>query len=185
MQTKYGYPESKTGILVTIPYLVCGITMIPIGLLTDQYGWRQTVINFAGTFLIATFGLFLLLPPSQETGFITVLPWFLLGVNQSVYYVLQWGCLPYMVKPDQISTAYGLITCLQNLGCTVLPPVISYLHDSNLESPDSYRKSMMTMLVMAVVSFILKILLKIWDNTVRGGILEKVNAFEVYIQWIQ
>ena len=146
---------------------------------------RQSAINFGGLFSLAAFLIFLIMPDTFRQHNLTILPWFFIGINQSLYYVLQWGSLSYMVRPAQISTAYGLVTCLQNIGCTILPPFISHLHDSNLSTSDCYRWPMIAMLTLAIISFCLKIALKIWDQIVRGGILDKVNAYEEYEKWLK
>ena len=81
MQNKYGFSESSTGMLVTVPYLVSGLSMIPFGLIGDAFGMRQTIINFGGLFMLATFLLFQWMPSSYTQHWLTVLPWFLLGIN--------------------------------------------------------------------------------------------------------
>lgn len=40
----YEWPEEDTGMFVTVPYLICGVLLIPLGLFVDKYGRRQTII---------------------------------------------------------------------------------------------------------------------------------------------
>ena len=132
-----------------------------------------------------TFLLFLLTPETkienQKPTFLTVLPWILLGVNQAIYYVLQWGSPSYMVRSSQISTAYGLFCCFQNLGCTLMPPLVACLHDIY----GSYNPSLFIMVLFAIMSLALKIILLLWDNRVRGGILQSrcpQQDFQAYLE---
>lgn len=185
MQSKYKFPETETGVFVTLPYLICALCMIPVGIIADSYGGRQTIIIFGGVTSLATFLLFLSTPPTTtenpSPAFSTVLPWVLLGLNQSIYYVLQWGSPSYMVRPSQISTAYGLFSSLQNLGCTLMPPLIAYVHDTC----ESYYPSLGLMTAFALISLALKVLLLVWDNRVRGGILQSKcpqDEFQAYLR---
>jgi len=43
---------------------------------------------------------------------------------------------------------------------------------------------MLALLIVAIISLVFRIGVKIWDEVKRGGILEKVNAFEEYQHWI-
>ena len=44
MEKLYKWPDSTTGMFVTVPYLICGIFLIPLGYGVDLGGKRQTII---------------------------------------------------------------------------------------------------------------------------------------------
>ena len=111
MKKRYGFTDEETGSLVTFPYLICGILMVPLGSLSDRIGKRQTIVIIGGLCNLGTFVVFLLVPTCSRC-YASVLPWFLLGLNQAIYYVLEWGAISYIVKEEQMNTAYGVLQCL-------------------------------------------------------------------------
>ena len=40
METCYKWGDEANGMFVTLPYLVCGLTLAPLGFLVDRYGKR-------------------------------------------------------------------------------------------------------------------------------------------------
>jgi len=40
MGNLYGWTEEENGMFVTVPYLVCGLTLMPLGFYVDQFGRR-------------------------------------------------------------------------------------------------------------------------------------------------
>jgi hypothetical protein len=39
-----------------------------------------------------------------------------------------------LVKENELGAAYGILACMLNFGCTLLPPIIGKVHDSTLLS---------------------------------------------------
>jgi hypothetical protein len=37
-----------------------------------------------------------------------------------------------LVKEHELGTAYGIIACMLNFGCMILPPIIGKVHDVTL-----------------------------------------------------
>ena len=162
-----------------LPYLVCAIMMVPIGNLADKIGYRQSIIIFGGSLQLVACIMFLILPDSNRC-VISVVPWILLGLNQSIFCVLQWGCLSYHVPEEVIGTAYGIIACFQNLGCTIMPPVVGYIHDNTQDYMHGFMYVEIFMISCSFICLILKILLLRWDNHYRNGVLQSINPMTKY-----
>ena len=44
MGNLYGWSEEEAGLFITVPYFVCGLTLLPLGFYVDRIGRRQTII---------------------------------------------------------------------------------------------------------------------------------------------
>ena len=44
MGNLYGWSEEENGLFITVPYFVCGLTLLPLGFYVDRIGRRQTII---------------------------------------------------------------------------------------------------------------------------------------------
>ena len=99
MQDVYGFSQLETGVQVTLPYLVGAVLLMPLGYLFDKYGNRQIFVILCGFNTMSCFILFLCIPECDKCT-ISILPWYLLGISQAMYYVLMWGSFSYLVKPE-------------------------------------------------------------------------------------
>lgn len=54
----------------------------------------------------------------------------LVGTGFSIYAAAIWGSVPYVVKPEQLGTAFGMITAFQNIGLVVTPLSVGFIKDS-------------------------------------------------------
>lgn len=79
-----------------------------------------------------------------------------------------------------MGTAYGLLSCFQNLGCTLMPPLLSYIHDNTLNVEGGYYWVHVTLALISLCSLALKIALWQWDKTKRGGILQSLKPQEMF-----
>jgi len=167
-----------------VPYLVCGILLVPLGYLVDKYGQRQLVIISSGILTVVSYFFFLFIP-SCDRCYASTVPWYLLGYSLTVYYVLMYGGVSYLVRESQTGTAYGFITCFQNIGTTFMPPMIGYIHDSSQEVQGGYFWTMITFIVFGLVSIGVKVYLYRWDNRVRGGILQSKTPNKDYDEYVR
>lgn len=60
MVTDYKYKENDASHFVTLPYLVAAFTFVPLGLLSDRYGYRMYIIIFGGVCMIASYIIFII-----------------------------------------------------------------------------------------------------------------------------
>ena len=180
----YNWTEEENGMFVTFPYFVCGLTLGPLGLYVDKFGRRQTLIILQGVLTLSTFFLFLYVPTCDRC-YMSTVPWLFLGFGLTVYYTLMFGSVSYLVRENQHGTAYGFITCFQNIGTTVVPPIISYIHDSTLSINQGYFWTFIAFISLSLLSLFLKLALLKWDARVRGGVLESKTPQSKFIHYLQ
>ena len=110
--------------VINISYLVSAILMPPAGYLIDKHGYLVYIIiacaftNLAGHFLN------LVLPdckPEDGACAQAIIPYIFYGVNYTLNTIVSYGAIPYVVDDaTKLGTAYGVFTCLSNLGNTIM-----------------------------------------------------------------
>jgi MFS family permease len=94
-------------------------------LLVDRIG-RHTLLLVAGSLLLPLSFLFLL--SGNAALWISTT---LLGISFSLVPAVLWPSVAHHVEPDQLGTAYGLMTMLQNTGLTLANVIVGYLNDTS------------------------------------------------------
>jgi MFS family permease len=110
-QEKYGFHEEETGSIITFQYLVCAIFLPVLGYVSDKYGSRSTILIAGGYLSLFSHILQLLLPDCLECWY-SIIPIFNYGLIQTVYFVVMWGSLSFLVEPQYIGSAYGVLSCI-------------------------------------------------------------------------
>ena len=87
MQDVYGFSQLETGIHVTLPYCIGAACMMPFGYFFDKYGNRQIFVILTGFITLSSFIMFLSIDECDRCS-ISIVPWYLLGISQAIYYVL-------------------------------------------------------------------------------------------------
>ena len=108
-----------------------------------------------------------------------LVPYFLQGINQTIYGVITFGIVPYLVKPQLCGTAYGLLTCAVNFASVVVDPSIAFIHDRT----GGYFWVEVAFTILFVISFILKLWLYKWDQKKRCGILQAKEVAEKFLEY--
>jgi len=75
---------------------------------------------------LAVMVLTTILPPaksSEAPQMLILIPLTILGVGYSIFAATCWGCIPFTMPSKLLGTAFGLSTCLQNVGLTVAPEI--------------------------------------------------------------
>lgn len=93
------------------------------GLLVDKVGHRALFMA-GGTLL-----LLLVFPVLAYTDWSLWISTALIGVAFSLVPAVMWPAVPYLVRPRQLGTAYGVMTMLQNIGLTVCNVGAGWLND--------------------------------------------------------
>jgi MFS-type transporter involved in bile tolerance (Atg22 family) len=109
-----------------------------IGRFVDNYGHRMT-LSFLNNFLIFLTHYMLMTLPDCNRCSISLVPFLLSGLIQSLLFVNIWGIVPLLVPQSSIGRAYGLLFATSNIGTSFLPYLQSYLIDST------------KMLIMAII----------------------------------
>jgi MFS family permease len=105
------------------------------GLLVDKVG-RRALFMAGGTLL-----LLLAFPILGYTHMNLWVATVLVGVAFSLVPAVMWPSVTYLVRANQLGTAYGLMTMIQNIGLTVVNLAAGWLNDTNhagAENPAGY-----------------------------------------------
>lgn len=51
----------------------------------------------------------------------------MIGISYGIYVSALWPLIPYVVKPQVVGTAYGVVTAIQNIGMGFGPNLIGYI----------------------------------------------------------
>ena len=62
----------------------------------------------------------------------------LTGIGYSIYASAIWGCVPYVVKPNLVGTAFGLATSIQNIGLCISPLIVGIIKDKTKKNDHGY-----------------------------------------------
>jgi len=127
--------ENLAGAMYSLPFLISACVSPFLGLAIDRFGKRALMIMMSSLFVVVACALTAILVV-QDYG--TTLNWsfiaplVILGLAYSVYAGALWSSVPYVVKPNELGTAFGLLTAVQNIGMTVLPlAVAATIKDTN------------------------------------------------------
>jgi MFS-type transporter involved in bile tolerance (Atg22 family) len=82
-----------------------------------------------------------------------------------------WPSIPLIVKKEQVGTAFGLMTTIQNVGLALFP----YLNGKLRDLTHSYTASMIMFASLGLFGLVFAVLLKRADAR-EGGILESPNV---------
>jgi hypothetical protein len=108
------------GFLMTIPFLVTVGTTFFFGYYgVDRFGWRAEMVCFAPILLIIAHGL-LAFPRNS-----LLPPLILYGLGYSISVSAIWPSVPLTVESHEVATAFGVITCIQNVGVALIPLIIA------------------------------------------------------------
>ena len=105
------------------------------GLLVDRVG-RRAFYMAAGSLL-----LLLVFPVLIYTHWSLWISTALIGVAFSLVPAVMWPAVPYLVAPNRLGTAYGLMTMLQNIGLTLINVAAGGLNDvyhAGADNPGGY-----------------------------------------------
>ena len=92
----------------------------------------------------------------------------LIGINFAIFSTIIWPSFSFLVNQENLGLSLGIVTCLINFGCMVMPVVVVSLKDT------SNTKNLMNILIiMTIVAFILLI------NVIRNDRNKKGNSFKL------
>ncbi len=149
--------------------------MAPLfGLVSDKYGKRIKVIILSIVFLLVGHSLFAFLPSYEEPNYIVILPLFCIGLFYSIYLANIWVCYSLVVDEKLIGTAYGLGMSILNIGLSIVPMIVGYLHDyfKDLDNKSGYFSVSLFFIFVSTLAFISAIGLHYHDIS-HNKILDK------------
>ncbi len=100
-------------------WITCVISCPIYGIIIDKFGLRSRFAIFSC--LIGLGGLIFILFMHP------FIPVMMIGTAFSANYASAWVSIVYVVEKEHIGTAFALGSCLQNLGTTIVPPMVAHL----------------------------------------------------------
>lgn len=118
----YGIDSTTAGLIVSIPYWVAAVAAPTFGVIIDRVGFVLVWLSFAcflNCFCMLSMLFIHAIPP--------IVPMFFVGVSYSMVAASLWPCIPLIVPPKALGTAYGLFFAIQNMGLFVAPLVVGHI----------------------------------------------------------
>jgi MFS family permease len=114
----------QAGILMAIPFIVTVATTFVFGHFgVDRAGLRAEMVTGAPVLLVMAHAIILFRRGSP------VVPLILLGLGFSMAVSALWPSVSFAVKDSVVGAAFGLMTCIQNIGLTLFPIMISAIYN--------------------------------------------------------
>ncbi|KAJ3166546.1 hypothetical protein HDU88_003415 [Geranomyces variabilis] len=164
-QKWYEGDMQKAGMVMSIPDIVSAIGSPLCGLFIDRYGHRATLLPFAGILIITTHALlgWTMLSP--------IIAMTILGLAYSIFASALWTCVPYLVGPHQIATAYGLVAVALNVSLALFPLAVARIRSA---APETFVPVEAFFIFLGLVSILLSTILCIVDER-SGAVLRHVS----------
>jgi MFS family permease len=143
------------------------------GLVADRFARRSGFMAVGCGLLAAVFPL---LAYTQTNLWVSTV---MIGIAFSLVPAVLWPAVPYLVAPERLGTAYGLMTMLQNIGMLLGNLVAGWLNDMNgagADNPGGYTPMLWMFMLIAVGGFIFAALLRARETSAAGHGLETIRA---------
>jgi MFS family permease len=143
------------------------------GLMVDKIG-RRAAFMALGTFLLCA-----VFPILVYTNVSLWVPTAMIGIAFSLVPAVLWPAVPYIVAPERLGTAYGLMTMLQNIGMMLANLGAGALNDSNgagAANPAGYRPMLWMFFLLSLFGFVFAAALRIREASPQGHGLETIRA---------
>lgn len=168
-QHAHGLSLETAGQMNSYVFLAAVFATPLFGLLADRIGHR------ALTMALGTFLLFAVFPILAFTNFSLWVATALLGIAFSLVPAVMWPAVPYLVAPERLGTAYGLMTMLQNIGLMSFNLAAGLLNDSNnasAENPGGYQPMLWMFGLLSLLGFAFAAALRAREKGPEGHDLE-------------
>jgi MFS family permease len=172
-QHAHGLSLQEAGSMNAYVFLAAIFATPTFGLMVDRIGWRAAFMA-AGTFLLAA--VFPILAYTQVSLWV---PTVMIGIAFSLVPAVLWPAVPYIVAPERLGTAYGLMTMLQNIGMMLANLGAGALNDASSASagnPAGYRPMLWMFFLLSLFGFVFAAALRIREAGPQGHGLETIRA---------
>jgi MFS family permease len=143
------------------------------GLMADRLGHRSALMAAGSLLLAAVFPILL------YTGLSLWVATALIGIAFSLVPAVLWPAVPYLVTPERLGTAYGLMTMLQNIAMMVVNVGAGALNDArgaSEQNPSGYRPMLWLFFALSLVAFVFAAALRRRETGSRSHGLESIVA---------
>lgn len=162
----HGLTRQAAGFASSVITLAAMIGTPLFGLFVDKYGKRASVMIIGSLLIVPVYILFV---------YSRIHPIFLtsiMGIAFSLVPAAMWPSVALIVKQENLGTAYGLMTMIQNIGLTLFNYIIGWANDiSTVNGVTDYRLGMWIFSITGIVGLIFAILLR--KERVGRELLEK------------
>ena len=172
-QHAHGVSLQQAGDLNASVFFAAIIATPLFGLMADRLGHRAAFMAF-GCFLLAA--AFPILAYTNANLWVTTV---MIGVAFSLVPAIIWPAVPYLVEPNRLGTAYGLMTMVQAMGLTLINLLAGALNDfygASAENPAGYTPMLWLFLFLSLFGFVFAYALRIRETGPHGHGLEAIKA---------
>jgi MFS family permease len=172
-QHAHGVTLQEAGALNGYVFLAAIIATPLFGLMADRLGHRAAFMAF-GCFLLA--GVFPILAYTDANLWITTV---MIGIAFSLVPAIIWPAVPYLVEPNRLGTAYGLMTMVQAMGLTSINLLAGALNDysgASETNPAGYTPMLWLFLFLSLFGFVFAYALRVRETGPQGHGLESIKA---------
>jgi MFS family permease len=169
LQEALGFTQAAAGTLNGNVFLAAVFATPLFGFLLDRFG-RNALMLAVGSALLPVSFLVLGLVSSGtglSTGMLAGLSTALLGVSFSFLPAVLWPTVVRYSPPEQLGTAYGIMTALQNAGLTAANFAAGYINDTNNASaanPGGYTPMLWFFGLLSLSAFLCTLVLWLLDR---------------------
>jgi MFS family permease len=163
----------EAGSMNAYVFLAAIIATPLFGLMADRLGRRSAFMAFGSLMLGVVFPILLFTTASLWISTVAI------GIAFSLVPAVLWPAVPYLVAPERLGTAYGLMTMLQNIAMMVVNVAAGALNDASgasLENPAGYRPMLWLFFVLSLFAFLFAAALRAREAGPRGHGLESIRA---------
>ena len=172
-QHAHGVTLQEAGALNGYVFLAAIVATPLFGLMADRVGHRAAFMAF-GCFLLAA--VFPILAYTNANLWITTV---MIGIAFSLVPAIIWPAVPYLVEPNRLGTAYGLMTMVQAMGLTSINLLAGALNDyygASDKNPAGYTPMLWLFLFLSLFGFVFAYALRVRETSAQGHGLETIKA---------
>lgn len=125
-RSSFNFNQIESGRLTSTVFLISAFLAPMWGFFCDKIGHRVTFCITSAAILTGAHLMFIVLGQCNWC-YIGAFPMVMIGLAYSIYVSALWPMVPYVVKPQVVGTAYGLVTSIQNMGMGFGPNLIGYI----------------------------------------------------------
>ena len=143
------------------------------GLIGDRFAHRSALMAVGAVLLAAVFPVLLY---TNVTLWVSTA---LIGVAFSLVPAVLWPAVPYLVTPERLGTAFGLMTMLQNIAMLLVNLGAGALNDAagaSDQNPAGYRPMLWLFLTLSLMALVFAAALYRRETGPRGHGLESIIA---------
>jgi MFS family permease len=163
----------EAGALNGYVFLAAIVATPLFGLMADRLGHRAAFMSI-GCFLLAA--VFPILAYTDAPLWVTTV---MIGIAFSLVPAIIWPAVPYLVEPNRLGTAYGLMTMVQAMGLTSINLLAGALNDyyrASETNPAGYTPMLWLFLFLSLFGFVFAYALRVRETGPQGHGLETIKA---------